>query len=1089
MSPQLHVSPQGSLRRARALAWLNDRGPAEPLVVVVPSPFAGTDLFRHYLTAPDPSGHRSSPTPRGFFGWQHLTLAGLARQIGVAALAEQGVAIVTGLTRHALCARAIHRVARQGRLGALEPLAGRPGFPRALARTLDDLAMGGLTAERLEDERTTALAVLWRAYAAELDDRGLADRAAAYAAAVDRLREPEPHPLLRMDVPVLLYDVPVSSHYEAALLDAVVGRATEVMAIVPASDERSLTHHRQALATPAVPLVRKPEPDGSSTSLERLQCHLFEPEAERAPLDDGVTFLSTPGESREAVEIARIALAEAERGVPFDGMAVLLRSPEHYIDGLAEAFERARIPAVFARGTRRPDPAGRAMLALLACAEEGLSASRFAEYLSLGVVPAVDHDAAGEDWVPPRDELALAATDADPEDVSVEGVPTRSVPTPRRWERLLVDAAVIGGRARWERRLDGLVRALDADIETLADDPKRQRARRDEREALVALKAFAMPLIDRLAALPSEATWAEWIDHLDALAVAALRQPQRVRELLGELAPMGPVGPVSLEEVQLVLGRDLAELVVLPPTGRAGKILVASADEARGMVFDVVFVPGLAEKIFPRKVTEDPLALDALRARLSPVLDTNVTRVAAERRALRLAVGAARRRVVLSYPRIDVDRSRPRVPSFYGLEVLRAAEGVLPGFDELARRAERGAAERMGWPAPRAPGDAIDASEFDLAVLDRLLRQAPDESRGAARYLLSTNAHLARSLRFRARRWKTSWTRADGMLRVDESTTTMLAEHRLQAREYSPTALELFARCPYRFYLSAILRLSPRDDIAALEELDPLQRGRLIHEVQMRVMRALKDEQALPVTADRLARALAVLDEQLEAAAERYREELAPAIERVWDDGVEIIRRDLREWLQRSSEEPHWRPRAFELGFGLPGRPDLDPASVDEPVTVAGARLRGSIDLVEERSTGEGVALRATDHKTGRAPDSDVVVIGGGRVLQPLLYALALESLEPRLPIVEGRLYYCTSRGGYAERVVPLDDLGRDRARRVLDEVDRAIDGPFLPAYPEPGGCAHCDYLSVCGPREEQRTARKMKIVEIAAIGRMRDEK
>lgn len=1070
--------------------------------MVVASPFAGADLFREHLGGGPGAGSPgagSSKGGRAIFGWQQLTLADLARQWGATALAEGGRAVVTGLARQALCARAIHRVAREGRLGRLTPLADRPGFPRALAHTLDELAMAGLAPEQLDGEQTAALAALWVAYADELAARHLADRAAVYAAAAERLRRPEAHPLLPTDVPILLYDVPVSSQRQGELLEALTARATDVVGIVPASDERSLRHHQRALSTRAVSLAasERADPGSAVTSLERLQRNLFEPEAERAALDEGVTFLSTPGESREAVEIARIALAEAERGVPFDGMAVLLRSPEHYVDGLAEAFERAGIPAVFARGTRRPDPAGRALLALLACAEEGLSASRFAEYLSLGVVPSAPSAEPDGGFVPPRDELALAPLSASAEgldDLAAGGggattgsttIPN-TVPTPRRWERLLVDAAVIGGRARWERRLDGLMRAIDARIDAVVDDPNRARALADERDALSALKAFAMPLIDRLAALPRQATWGDWLEHLDALAVHALREPQRVRELIAELAPMGPIGPVGLEEVQLVLGRDLAELVVLPPSGRAGKILVASAEEARGMVFDVVFVPGLAEKIFPRKVTEDPLVLDALRQQLSPELETNATRVAAERRALRLAVGAARRRVVLSYPRIDVDRSRPRVPSFYGLEVLRAAEGVLPGFDELARRAQRGAAERMGWPAPSSPAEAIDASEFDLAVLERLLRQSPDQSRGAARYLLSANAHLARSLRFRARRWKTTWTRADGMFRVDEPTRQALAEHRLASREYSPTALELFARCPYRFYLSAILRLSPRDEVAALEELDPLQRGRLIHEVQMRVMRALRGEGALPITADRLTRALVVLDEQLDATAASYREELAPAIERVWQDGVEQIRRDLREWLQRSSEEPHWRPRAFELAFGLPGRPDVDPASVDDPVTAAGARLRGSIDLVEERSTGTGVALRATDHKTGRAPDGDVVVIGGGRVLQPLLYALALEALEPRLPVLEGRLYFCTSRGGYAERVVPLDELGRDRVRRVLDEVDRAIDKPFLAAYPEPGACAHCDYLTVCGPREEQRTGRKAKV---ASIDRMREER
>ena len=1056
--------------------------------MLVPSPASGADLFRDHL-------RQRSPARRGaFFGWQHLTLAGLVGQVGGAVLAERGKAVVTGLARQALCARAIHRVAEEGRLGTLASLAGRPGFPRALARTLDELAMAGVGPDRLEERGASPLAALWAAYQAELAARGLADRAAAYRATADGLRRPGGHASLPARVPILLYDVPVTTQQEAAVLEALTSQAMDATGIVPASDQRSTRHFRRALGAShhagAEPLDAAPSKTGGlPTSLTRLQRHLFETDAEEAALDDSVTFLSTPGESREAVEIARIVLAEADEGVPFDAMAVLLRSPEHYVDGLAEAFERARVPAVFSGGTRRPDPAGRAMLALLACAAEGLSASRFAEYLSLGAMPSAAqvHPPAVTDWVPPRDELAFPGSsselDEGPGD-DPEAAPT--VPTPRRWERLLVDAAVIGGRARWQRRLDGLARALDAEVEASVDDPERQQRRSDERDALRALEAFAMPLIARLDELPREATWAVWLEHLDALAVHALRQPQRVRELLAELAPLGPIGPVNLDEVQLVLGRELAELVVLPSSERAGKVVVASADEARGMVFEVVFVPGLAEKIFPRKVTEDPLALDALRAELSPELDVNANRVAAERRALRLAVGAARRRVVLSYPRIDVDRSRPRVPSFYALEVLRAAEGVLPGFDELARRAERGAAERMGWPAPRSPSDAIDTSEYDLAVLERLLRQSPDQSRGAARYLLSANPHLARSLRFRARRWKSSWTKADGMLRLDESTREGLAAHRLGSREYSPTALELFARCPYRFYLSSILRLSPRDEIAALEELDPRQRGRLVHDVQMRVMRALKAADALPVTSERLALALSVLDEHLDATAARYREELAPAIERVWDDGVEQVRRDLREWLQRHAEEPHWRPRAFELAFGLPGRPEVDPASVDEPVEVAGARLRGSIDLVEERSTGTGVVLRATDHKTGRAPDSDVVVIGGGRVLQPLLYALALEALEPRLPVVEGRLYFCTSRGGYAERVVPLDELGRDRVRRVLEEIDRAIETPFLAAHPEPGGCAHCDYLPVCGPREEQRTARKPRVV---ALTRMREER
>src|SRR5207249_300551 len=126
--------------------------------------------------------------------------------------------------------------------------------------------------------------------------------------------------------------------------------------------------------------------------------HLFEESApSRAKLDESVTLRSWPGEAREAVEIARAVQSAAARGIPFDRMAVLLRSPNDYREHLEEAFRRAEIPAFFARGTRRPDPAGRALLALLACAGEKLSARRFAEYLSLAQVPdAAERAAAGD---------------------------------------------------------------------------------------------------------------------------------------------------------------------------------------------------------------------------------------------------------------------------------------------------------------------------------------------------------------------------------------------------------------------------------------------------------------------------------------------------------------------------------------------------------------------------------------------------------------------------------------------------------------------------------------------------------------------
>src|SRR5258708_24564931 len=92
-------------------------------------------------------------------------------------------------------------------------------------------------------------------------------------------------------------------------------------------------------------------------------------------------------------------------------MAGLLRAPSQYRALLEEAFARAGVPAFFASGTLRPDPAGRAFLALLTCKAEGLSARSFGEYLSLGEVPDAvggappQPPASGDRWVPPEAEL------------------------------------------------------------------------------------------------------------------------------------------------------------------------------------------------------------------------------------------------------------------------------------------------------------------------------------------------------------------------------------------------------------------------------------------------------------------------------------------------------------------------------------------------------------------------------------------------------------------------------------------------------------------------------------------------------------
>ncbi len=932
-------------------------------------------------------------------------------------------------------------------------MAALPGFARALARTLGELRLAGASADSLEDSGKPGidLARLLRRYEDELEQRSLADLAMVLRLASDGAQMESRW----SGLPLLLLDVPLPSRAHRDFVARLTAQSEAVLAAVIAGDKDAVAALESALGVAADDLDRPP-----ASTLDHLRRYLFASEPPAAPTGgDGFDLFSAPGEGLETVEIARrIHRLVRDHDVAFDQVAILLRSPERYQPMLEDALRRAGVPAYFSHGTARPDPGGRAFLALLACAAERLSASRFAEYLSLGQVPT---EVASPEWVPPSDELLLPA-DQRPAPIDDHDDPPVT-PAPAGWEKLLVDAAVIGGRDRWARRLHGLEKEFELRLKTLErEDEARRGHLARQLDQLRNLETFALPLIELLDSLPRSAHWSEWQEHLTALAGRALRRPEPVLEALAEFEPMGDVGPASLEEVAQVLSERLRFLRREPPERRWGQVFVGSIDEARGREFAVVFLPGLAEGLFPQRQFEDPLLLDEFRRDVSGDLLSRDDKVAAERLRLHIAVAAARDRLIASYPRMDVGEARPRVPSFYALELPRAILGGLPELEAFERQARDSAPARLNWPAPKNAAEAIDDAEYDLAIL---------AGGGPARHLVEVNSALARSLRGRWQRWHRKWTETDGLVTADAQALAALAEHRLTARPWSASSLQHFAACPYRFALHGIYQLRPREEAAPLEQMDPLTRGGLFHAVQFALLGELRSAGLLPVNAARLDAALALADQVLTRVSDRYAEDLAPAIPRVWQSEVEDLRTDLRGWLQFvASNDDDWEPRHFEYAFGLPLDPNRDPASVAEPVHLveAGVVLRGAIDLVE-RNIRSG-AVRVTDHKTGRKLESTPLYVGGGKFLQPLLYALAAEKLLGT-PVESGRLFYATQRGEYTHAAIVVTPSARLFIARLIANIDGAIATGFLPPAPQKDACGMCDYRAACGPYEEQRFA------------------
>jgi CRISPR/Cas system-associated exonuclease Cas4 (RecB family) len=126
--------------------------------------------------------------------------------------------------------------------------------------------------------------------------------------------------------------------------------------------------------------------------------------------------------------------------------------------------------------------------------------------------------------------------------------------------------------------------------------------------------------------------------------------------------------------------------------------------------------------------------------------------------------------------------------------------------------------------------------------------------------------------------------------------------------------------------------------------------------------------------------------------------------------------------------------------------------------------------LIERRA--DGAALRVTDHKTGRNRTTWKTVIGGGALLQPVLYSLAVENVLGA-PVESGRLFYCTSAGGFTEHPIPINEANRRSGIEALEIIDRAIELGFLPAAPQERACTWCDFRPVCGPDEVRRVKNK----------------
>ena len=780
-----------------------------------------------------------------------------------------------------------------------------------------------------------------------------------------------------------------------------------------------------------------------------------------APAPQDVTHLHVAPSAHEELRWAiRQIIAESDDGgTPFHRMAVLYRMENPYGTLIRDELAISGIPmAGPGRDLLADTPAGRTLLGLLD-------------------LPANDFR---------RDEVMewLTGCPVKPAGSSLHDF------SPSRWDAISRQAGIVGGLEQWRERLPSYAQSVREQAEQGARDGSLSEARaaamRDNATAALALRNFVLDLAEALTPPADGSAWTafcEWQSNLlkDYLAYPTAvtegaepdgfdREVERVLQLLEEMKSADSLGgAATMEEFRQVV-RDALQVPQgnLGPTGRG--VFVSSFANAAGMSFDKVWLVGMIEGAVPPALRPDPLLPQGDltgRGGLTPAQ----RRMAEERHDYLSALATAPRRT-LSYPIAESASRRAAHPSRWFLEEASELAGRPIHSGDLPSLAEE------PWlsvtkSAEDALGGLVDSGLADLLDyrLDRLVRWKK-AGNPIVMHPLAAGESLARAANMGRARRSRRFTRYDGNLSGIAPGSSF--GYNLERRPISPTRLEAWATCPFRYFLGNVLWLGALETPEDTTRITPLERGKLIHKILEDFIVQSRDAGLVPppghpwTEADNH-RLLQIAEAEFEAAEARG----VTGKPLLWELEKHNIRDDLVAFLVAEAnirEQTKTAEIRVEAPFGSGGdSPDV----LDE---ATGLRFRGLIDRVDISADGKSVLVM--DYKTGSPrpyAGLEEDPIDHGKRLQLGIYSLAAQRMAPDATEVKAAYWLTSGRGEF--RFAPRDrfDINdSDTARRFRDGVTTVVSGIRQGVFPaNPGGmgrdgfinCQYCDFDSLCPSR------------------------
>jgi len=496
---------------------------------------------------------------------------------------------------------------------------------------------------------------------------------------------------------------------------------------------------------------------------------------------------------------------------------------------------------------------------------------------------------------------------------------------------------------------------------------------------------------------------------------------------------------------------------------RDGLVLVTTATDARGLPHKHVFIPGLAEGVFPAQISEDPLYLDSERENL---INAGIpVQVQSERTAddslFYELIGLAHESLTLSRPTLQ--DGVPWVESHLWREVCAVFDDVEQATTTLS----------VGQAADVDEVAGID--EAALVVAQQFASTTIDAATAKLYNWLVTehgvywqHIHAARQVEQH---------RAMRQLHHDEYTgqlTDMQIIDEVRARLgnthiWSASQFNEYGACGFRFFAKRLLKLEELEEIE--DGIDARQLGTLNHAILEKTYLHLRDE-GIAIAPNAVENAVEILHDVAHAefadAPQRMRFHAA-----LWEQEKTVILRQLINLVQLDFSEdspvvthfgaaPRY-PYAFEAPFGVAGDSDFVLELDGEPL-----RITGFIDRMDR----VGDAVVVIDYKTGstRIPIEEMKT---GRNFQMMLYLLAAQHLiehdtsaNAPTTIAGGMFWHIRSNDPSGVfKFGKDDDALRIAQDYVAQYIRRARDGNFAVAPPklEDGKCTrYCEFYRLC---------------------------